>query len=88
MKRQDADSDEEDEDEQEDEESESQDDDDDDDDEDLNKNPFPLQGIYKDEEDRFRLENMPELEREDELAARREEITESDKEKCKMFSTT
>lgn len=38
-------------------------------------NPFRLEGIYKDEEDRERLLDMPELDREAELASRRDLIT-------------
>ncbi|MCO5566078.1 hypothetical protein L7F22_019754 [Adiantum nelumboides] len=37
-------------------------------------NPFRLEGIYKDEEDRERLLDMPELDREAELASRRDLI--------------
>ncbi|UZJ55807.1 hypothetical protein CBS101457_005127 [Exobasidium rhododendri] len=36
---------------------------------------YPVEGIYKSDADRERLLEMPELEREDELAARRDEIT-------------
>jgi RNA polymerase-associated protein RTF1 len=38
-------------------------------------NPYRLEGIYENEEDRERLLDMPELEREAELAARRDLIT-------------
>jgi len=44
------------------------------DDEDIFENPYPLENIYKDEEDRQRLLNMPEVEREALLFDRSEEM--------------
>ncbi|GAA5968712.1 hypothetical protein JCM11641_000705 [Rhodosporidiobolus odoratus] len=39
-------------------------------------NPYPLEGIYKDEADRRRISNLPELEREDIIGTRKDEMTE------------
>ncbi|KIM22495.1 hypothetical protein M408DRAFT_332883, partial [Serendipita vermifera MAFF 305830] len=44
------------------------------DDDDADANPYPLEGKYKDEEDRMRLNDMPEMEREQILAQRQDEM--------------
>jgi RNA polymerase-associated protein RTF1 len=43
-------------------------------DEDSFRNPYPLEGKYKDEDDRERLLNLPEIEREQVLYQRSEEL--------------
>ncbi|GAA5956229.1 hypothetical protein JCM8115_001659 [Rhodotorula mucilaginosa] len=39
------------------------------------ENPYPVEGIYKDEAERERVSMLPELEREDFIATRQEEVT-------------
>ncbi|GAA5982096.1 hypothetical protein JCM10908_004739 [Rhodotorula pacifica] len=49
--------------------------DDEDEDGPTEENPYPVEGIYKDEEERERISMLPELEREDFIATRQEEVT-------------